>query len=82
VTIRTVLPNVGENRLGVASRAGYLFVHAAKRVARGIVIEFGDGANGGPGCARVAIFTGNDEGAVRTTARLPLSIRRPAEGKS
>ena len=72
VTIGAVLANVGENRLGVASRAGYFFVHAAKRVARGVVVEFGNGANGGPAGVRVAIFAGNVEGTVRTSARLPL----------
>ena len=72
VAIGAVLANIGENRLGVASRAGYFFVHAAKRVPRGVVVEFGNGANGGPAGVRVAIFAGNVEGTVRTPARLPL----------
>jgi len=72
VTIGAILANVGENRLGMASRAGYFFVHAAKRVPRGVVIEFGNGANGNPACVRVAIFAGNVEGTVRTPARLSL----------
>lgn len=78
VAIGAVLSNVGENRLGVASRAGHFFMHAAQRVARGVVVEFGNGPNGGPACVRVAIFAGNVEGAVRTSAGLPLSIRRAA----
>ena len=72
VTIGAVLANVGKNRLGVASRAGYFFVHAAKRVTRGVVVEFWYGANGNPAGVGVAIFTGNVERPVRTSARLSL----------
>jgi hypothetical protein len=59
VTIGAILANVREHRLGVASRAGHFFVHAAKRVPRGVVIEFGNSANGCPACVGVAIFAGN-----------------------
>ena len=59
VTISAVLANVSENRFGVASRAGYLFVHAAERISRGVVIEFRDGADRSPACVRVAIFAGD-----------------------
>lgn len=76
VAIGAVLSNVGENGLGVASRAGYFFVHAAKRVPRGVVVEFWNGSNGGPTGVCVAIFAGNCEGSVRTSARLPLRGRR------
>jgi hypothetical protein len=76
MAICAVFSNVGENWLGVASRTGHFFVHAAKGVARGVVVEFGDGADGGPARIRVAILAGNVEGAVRTSARLPLGIRR------
>ena len=79
VAIRAVLSNVGENRLGVTTGAGYFFMHAAKRIARGVVIEFRNGANGGPACARVAIFTGDVQRTVRTSAGLPLRVCR-AEG--
>ena len=48
VAIGAVLANVRENGLCVASRAGYFFVHAAEWIARGVVIEFGNGADGGP----------------------------------
>jgi hypothetical protein len=72
VAIGAVFPYVGENWLGVASRAGHFFVHAAKRIFRGVVIEFGNGANGRPTCVGVAIFTGNGEWTVRTSARLSL----------
>jgi hypothetical protein len=59
VTIGAIFANVRENRLGVASRAGHFFVHAAKRVPRGVVIEFGNGANGSPASVGVAILAGN-----------------------
>ena len=72
VTIGAILANVRENRLGVTPRAGHFFVHAAKRIPRGVMIEFGNGANGSPACVRVAIFAGNVEGTVRTPARLSL----------
>lgn len=81
VTIGAIFSNIRENRLGMASRAGYFFVHAAKRVPRGVVIEFGNGANGNPACAGVAIFAGYVQGTVRTAAWLPLGIRRAAETK-
>jgi len=80
VAIGAVLTNIGENWFGMASGAGYLFMHAAKRVPRGVVVEFGNGANGGPACVRVAIFAGSGEGAVRTPARLPLGDCRHDKG--
>lgn len=81
VTISAVLANVGENRLCMASRAGYFFVHAPKRVSRGVVIEFGNGANGSPACVGVAIFAGNGKGTVRTSAGLSLGDCRQHEGQ-
>lgn len=81
VTICAILANVRENWLGVASGAGYFFVHAAKRVPRGVVIEFGNGANGSPACVRMAIFAWNGKGTVRTPARLPLGIHLPGARK-
>ena len=81
MAIGAVFSDVGENRLGVASRAGHFFVHTAKRVARGVVVEFRDGANGGPARVRMAILARNVEGTVRTSARLPLGIRRATKCK-
>ena len=72
VTIGAVLANVGKNRFYVASRAGYFFVHAAKRVSRGVVIEFWNGANGDPAGVGVAIFAGSVKRPMRTSARLSL----------
>jgi len=79
VAIGAVLAHVGENRLGVASGAGHFFVHAAKRVARAVMVEFRNGANRGPTGVGVAIFTGNVEGTVRTSARLPLGFCRAVD---
>jgi hypothetical protein len=72
MAIRAVLANVGENRLGVATCAGHFFVHSSKRVSRGVVIKFRDGADRGPGGGGVAIFAGDIQWTVRTSARLPL----------
>ena len=72
VTIGAVFSNVRKNRFDVASRAGYFFVHATQRVARGVVVEFWNGTNGGPAGVGMAIFAGNVEWTVRTSARLPL----------
>jgi hypothetical protein len=72
VAIGAIFPNVGEDRLDMAARAGNFFVHAAKRVTRGVVVEFWNGANGGPTRAGMAIFAGDIQGPVRTPARLPL----------
>ena len=45
MAIRAVLTNVGENRLGMATRAGHFFVHSSKRVSRGVVIKFRNSAD-------------------------------------
>ena len=79
VTIGAVLANVGEYRFGVAARAGYFFVHATKRVTRGVVVEFWDRANRGPARARVTVFAGYRKGSMRTPAGLLLCIRRADE---
>ena len=79
VTIGTLFSNIGENWLGVAPRAAYFFVPAAQRVSRGVMVEFGNGTNGGPTSVCVAIFAGNVESSVRTSAWLPLGFRRAAE---
>lgn len=81
VTIGAIFSNVRENRLGMASRAGHLFVHTAKRIPRGVVIEFGNGANGSPARVGVAIFAGNVQRTVRAAAWLPLCIHRATETK-
>ena len=81
VTIGALLSDVRENRLGVASRAGHFFVHAAKRISRGVMVEFGDGADGGPARVRVAVLAGYGQGTVRTSARLPLGLRQATECK-
>jgi len=75
VATGAVLANVGEHWLGVASRAGNFFVHAAQRVSRAVVIKFGDGANGSPTCIGVAIFASNVQRTMRTSFRLLLCGR-------
>jgi len=80
VTVRAVLPDIGKDGLGVTLGAVNLFVHAAEGISRGVMIEFGDSANGTPTRAGVAIFAGNFQWAVRTSTRLPLGGCRTCNG--
>jgi hypothetical protein len=82
VAVRAVLTDVSKDRLEVALRAVDFFMYATKGISRGVVIEFGNGANRGPARVRVAVFAGNGKGAVRTPAGLPLGTRRKGAGKS
>jgi hypothetical protein len=74
VAIRTIFSYVGEYRLGMAAGAGHLLMHPAQRIPRGVVIELWDGPDGSPTGIGVAVFAGNVEGTVRTSAGLPLGI--------
>ena len=74
VAVRAIFAYLGEDGLRVAFRAAHFFMHAAKGVARGVVIEFGDGANRGPTRTGVAVLAGNIQRAVRTAARLLLGM--------
>lgn len=72
VTIRAVLPHIGEDWFYVTLRAGDFLVQPTERIARGIVIEFGDRPDRAPACVRVAILTRNGQRAVRTPSSLLL----------
>ena len=76
MAIRAVLADIGKNRLQVALYAVDFFVHTAKGISRGVVIKFGDGADGAPTGARVAILAWDGQRPVRTPCGLPLGIRR------
>ena len=72
---------IGKDRLGMALRAGHIRMHAAQRVFRFVVIEFGDRADGLPSSLRVAVLAGNGEGTVRA----PRAVARrapPRRGRS
>ena len=81
VAVRAVLADVGEDWPDMAFRAINLFVHSAKRISRGVVVEFWDGPNRGPTRASVTILAGYREGSVRTPAGLLLCIRRADASK-
>jgi len=81
VAVRAVLPDIGEDGPEVALRAINFFVHSAKRISRGVVVEFWDRANWGPARARVTVFAGYSKGSMRTPAGLLLRIRRADESK-
>ena len=65
VAVLASLPNVGEHRLYVALGAGHRLVHAAQRISRLIVIEFGNGADRLPSARGVAVLARNVQIAVR-----------------
>lgn len=67
--------HVGENQADVALRAAHFFMHSPERVARAIVIEFRDAADGLPTGVRVAIFAGDGDGAVRIVPRFLIGLR-------
>lgn len=72
---------IGKDRFGMALRAGHSCVHAAQRVFRLVVIEFGDRADRLPSSLRVAVLAGNGEGTVRAPRAV---VRRapPRRGRS
>jgi len=76
VAILTILPHIREYRFYVALRALHFLVHAAQRVVRFGVIEFGDRANGAPARSGVAVLARNRERSVRTTRAALLTIRK------
>jgi len=77
-----ILANVSENRFGMTPCARYFFVHSAQRIARGVVVELGNGTNRCPVGVRMAILARNVEWSVRTSAGLSLSGSRRNEGQS
>ena len=82
VTIRAVLPHIGKDWFDVALRAGYFLVQAAERIARRVVIEFGDCPDRAPARVGVAIFARNGQSAVRTPGTLPLCGSRRSEKRN
>jgi hypothetical protein len=72
VTIRAVLPHIGKDWFDVALRAGDILVQPAERIARRVVIEFGDCPDRTPACVGVTILTGNGKRTVRTPCSLLL----------
>jgi hypothetical protein len=81
VAVRAVFADIGEDGPEVALRAIDFFVHSAKRISRGVVAEFWNGANGGPACVRVTVLAGDRQWAMRTAPGLVLCIRRADESK-
>jgi hypothetical protein len=76
VAVRAILADVGEYRPEVALRAVKFFVHAAKRISCGVVVEFRHAANGRPACAGVTVFTRNGKGTMRTPGWLSFGSSR------
>ena len=76
VAILTILPHIREYRFYVALYALHSLVHAAQRIVRFVVIEFGDRANGAPARSGVAVLARNRERSVRTTSAALLTVRK------
>ena len=76
MAILTILPHIREYRFYVALRALHFLVHAAQRIVRFGVIEFGDRANGAPARSGVTVLARNRERSVRTTRAALLTIRK------
>lgn len=62
MAVRAFLTNVGKYQFDVALRALHFFVHAAKRIARRIVVKFRDAADWSPTQRRMAVFARNIQG--------------------
>lgn len=75
VAIRAVFADVREHRLSVALDAFHFVVQAAQRVTCFAVIEFDVGAERSPSGGVMAVFAGNIEFSVRTTASPLLAGR-------
>ena len=69
MTVLAIFPDVRENRLHVALRALYFFVHAAERIPGPVVIEFRVRLDRAPRGHPVAIF-------ARDVERRPVRIAR------
>lgn len=68
MAILAILPHIGEDRLDVALHALHLFMHAAKRIARLIVIEFWHCADRTPAGGSVTVLARYRQGGSMRTA--------------
>ena len=75
VAVLAALAYIGEHRLHVALRTSNGLVHASQGIARLIVIEFRNCANGLPSRRRMAVLTRCIEIAVRTVRTRNLRLR-------
>src|SRR5262249_26084118 len=75
VTVLAILANIGKNGLHVACAALRLFMHAAQRVVRFVVVEFGNFADGSPRRSGVTVLAGHDQSrAVRALGGSSLRV--------
>lgn len=74
VAVLAALAYVSEDEFDVALRAGHCLVHAAKRVAGLIVVEFRDRSDRLPRARGVAVLAGQVQAAV-WTMRAPIALR-------
>lgn len=82
VAVRTIFAHVREDCFHVAVRAAHFFMHSAKRIGSGVVIEFRKSANRVPTGVCMAVLARNRKGAVRASRGRPLSLYRASRSKS
>ena len=81
VTVLASLSDVAEYHLDVTLDAGDRLVHAAQRISRLIVIEFGNRADGSPPGCCVAVLTRQVEISVWTVRNCGI-LRPRTSGRS
>lgn len=72
MTILASLAYIREHRLGVAPRAGHLFMQTPEWVLGLVVVELWDGTDRTPSGGGMAILAGNHQRSMRTSGCLPL----------
>ena len=77
VAVCAFTSHVGEHRIGVALGTAHTPVHAPQWIARLIVIEFGDIANGLPSAEGVTILARDIQLVAVRTARIHVALRLP-----
>lgn len=76
MTIRTVLPDIGEDRLSMTLPARHTPMPAAQRISSLIVIEFRNRTNGRPASGDMAILARHLQRTMRVRGGIPLRWRR------
>jgi hypothetical protein len=76
MTIGTVLPDIGEDRLSMTLPASHSPMPAAERISSSIVIEFKNRTNRRPTERGVATLARNLHRTMRVRSRIPLRWRR------
>jgi hypothetical protein len=77
VTVLALLADVCKHRLDMALRALHLFVHAAQRILRFVVVKLGYRSDRAPSIGGVAVFTRYLQRPMRASARAGTATAGP-----